>query len=354
MPNYQVGPDLDHAILNRFKSLLYTPSPSSRERDLADVICGQIDALGYACRRDAGGNILVEVAGQKPDLPLWCYAAHMDEIGMVITKVPEDGRLRATRSGGLFPWKLGETPVEVMGDQGHVLGLLSMGSTHTPQAAEKAVTWEDVWIETGLGLKELGQAGVRPGSLAVPHASHRGPVIFGRPGQELAAAWTFDDRLGCALQLEILSQLQATRERPRHPTVFAFTHHEEGGGHGAKNVARALQPEAFIAIDGAPMPPDTPLVMDDRPATWAKDALAHYDHALLQEIIAAGREVGVEVQSVVYASAASDASMAFNAGHTDRALVFGCVRGNSHGYEMLRVGALDNTCKTLYRFVTTR
>ncbi len=354
MPNYQVGPQLDNAILSRFMSLLYTPSPSSRERDLADVIYTQVTDLGFSCIRDAGGNLLVEVAGQEPALPLWCYAAHMDEIGMVVTAVPEDGRLKVTRSGGLYPWKLGETPVELMGDHGHVLGLLSMGSTHTPKAAEKSVTWEDVWIETGLSQKELAHIGIRPGSLAVPHASHRGPIIFGSPGQELAAAWTFDDRLGCALQLEVLAQLQATREQPRHPTVFAFTHHEEGGGHGAKNVARALQPEAFIAIDGAPMPPDTPLVMDDRPATWSKDTLAHYDHALLKELIAAGREVGVEVQSVVYAGAASDASMVFHTGHADRALVFGCVRGNSHGYEMLRVGVLDNTFKTLYRFVTTR
>ena len=354
MPDYQVGPELNNPILDRFKSLLYTPSPSSRERDLADVICGQINEIGYSSSRDPGGNVLVKVAGQESELPLWCYAAHMDEIAMVVTNVPEDGKLKVTRSGGLYPWKLGETPVEVVGDHGHVLGMFSMGSTHTPEAADKTISWEDVWIETGLTTDELREAGIRPGSLAVPHASHRGPVVFGSPGQELAASWTFDDRLGCALQLEVLAQLKATQEQPRHPTVFAFTHHEEGGGHGAKNVARALHPEAFIAIDGAPIPPDTPLVMDDRPATWSKDALAHYDHELLKEIIAAGREVAVEVQSVVYARAASDASMVHSTGHADRALAFGCVRGNSHGYEMLRVGVLENTFKTLYRFVTTR
>lgn len=354
MPDYQVGPELNNAILDRFKSLLYFPSPSSRERDLAKIICQQTTEMGYTCTQDAGGNVVVEVEGQVPELPVWCYAAHMDEIGMVITEVPQDGRLRVTRSGGLYPWKLGETPVEIMGDHGHVVGLLSMGSTHSPKVAEKNVTWEDVWIETGLTLEELKTVGIRPGSMAVPHAAHRGPVIFGSAGKELAASWTFDDRLGCALQLEVLAQLVAAQEKPRHPTVFAFTHHEEGGGHGAKNVARALQPEAFIAIDGAPMPPDTPLVMDDRPATWSKDKLAHYDHELLKEIIAAGQEVGVEVQSVVYDGAASDASMVHSTGHADRALVFGCVRGNSHGYEMLSVGVLENTFKTLYRFVTTR
>lgn len=354
MPDYQVGHQPEDAVLTRFKSLLYIPSPSSREHDLAAEIRRQAEEIGYACRLDRGGNVLVEVAGREPELPLWCYGAHMDEIGMVVTAVKDDGTLKVSRSGGLFPWKLGETPVEIMGDEETVLGLVSMGSTHTPQAADMQVTWNDVWIETGLNTEELQAAGIRPGSMAVPHASHRGPVVFGGPGRETAAAWTFDDRLGCALQLEVLARLAAKGEQPRRTSVFAFTHHEEGGGHGAKNVARALQPDAFIAIDGAPIPPDSPLVLDNRPATWSKDALAHFSHDLLKEIIAAGREVGVEVQCVVYERAASDASMAHAAGHADRALTFGCVRGNSHGYEMLRLGVLRNTLNTLYQFVVTR
>ena len=103
---------------------------------------------------------------------------------MVVTNVPEDGKLKVTRSGGLYPWKLGETPVEVVGDHGHVLGMFSMGSTHTPEAADKTISWEDVWIETGLTTDELRKAGIRPGSLAVPHASHprTGHFRQSRPG----------------------------------------------------------------------------------------------------------------------------------------------------------------------------
>lgn len=354
MTDYQIGPDLSHAVLDRFKSLLYIPAPSSRERDLADAICTQVQAMGLTPQQDAGGNVMVTLEGQEPALPLWCYAAHMDEISMVVTCIQEAGRLGVVNSGGLYPWKLGETPMEVLGDAESVTGIFSMGSTHTPQASERKVEWEDVWIETGLTGRELAAAGVRPGSLAVPHASLRGPFIFGSPGDPVAAAWTFDDRLGCALLLELMARLQAAGEKPRRPSVLAFTNHEEGGGHGAKNVARQVAPEAFIAIDGAPIPPDTPLQMDHRPATWSKDALAHYDHGLLREIIAAGREVDVEVQSVVYARAASDASMVYNTGLAARTLCFGCARGNSHGYEMLRVGVLDNTLKTLHRFITTR
>ena len=74
----------------------------------------------------------------------------------------------------------------------------------------------------------------------------------------------------------------------------------------------------------------------------------------MKELLAAGREVGVEVQTVVYSSAASDASMSFAAGWVDRALTFGCARGNSHGYELLKLAVLENTMKVLARFVATR
>ena len=44
-------------------------------------------------------------------MPLHCYASHIDELGMVVTKVQADGTLKVKRSGGLFPFKLGEGPV---------------------------------------------------------------------------------------------------------------------------------------------------------------------------------------------------------------------------------------------------
>ncbi len=354
MMDYQTGLALAHPILDRFKTLLYIPAPSSREQHMAQVITDQIQQLGLESHQDVGGSVTVTLAGQDPSLPVWCYAAHMDEIGMVVTRVRHSGDLEVTRTGGLYPWKLGETPVEIMGDTQSVLGILSMGSTHTTQADEKKIDWPDVWITTGLTHDSLTAAGVRAGTLVVPHASMRGPVLFGEEHDPLAAAWTFDDRLGCALLLELLAGLQASGEKPRHPTVIAFVHNEEVGGFGAKNLARYLQPEAFIAIDGAPRPPGTPLQVDHRPATWSKDALGHYDFALMQELRTAGQEVGVEVQSVVYERAASDASMVYTAGLAARALVFGCVRENSHGYEILRVSVLQNTLKTLHRFVTTR
>ncbi len=354
MPPSLQRPSLSHEVLERFRSLVCIPAPSSREHQIAATICEQLQDMELAPRQDACGNVIVELPGQNPELPLWCYAAHMDEIAIVVTRTCPSGDLEVTRSGSLYPWKLGEGPVEILGDEETVVGIFSMGSMHIPLSERKPVGWEGVWITTGMTETELAAAGVRPGSLAVPHASRRGPFIFGSPDEPMAAAWSFDDRLGCALLLELLAHLQATGEKPLHPSLFAFTHSEEVGGWGMKNLARMTAPEAIIALDLAPTPPGTPLVMDDRPAIWSTDSHGHYDHELTLELLAAGREVDVSLQTVVYERAASDASIAYTAGLAERALCFGWVCGNSHGYETMRLGALRNIMLTLHQFVTTR
>ena len=80
-------PTLSHEVLERFRSLVCIPAPSSREHQIAATICEQLQAMGLQPERDAGGNVMVEVPGRDPELPLWCYAAHMDEISMVVTRI---------------------------------------------------------------------------------------------------------------------------------------------------------------------------------------------------------------------------------------------------------------------------
>ncbi len=354
MSHWLQASTLAHDVLERFRTLVCIPAPSGREHHMATAIREQLCAMGLSPRTDACGNVMVSLPGQNPELPLWCYAAHMDEIAMVVTRICTSGNLEVARSGSLYPWKLGEGPVEILGDAKSIVGIFSMGSMHIPLPARKPVGWDGVWITTGLSPTELTAAGVRPGSPVVPHVSRRGPWIFGSPNNLMAAAWSFDDRLGCALLLELLAHMQTTGTQPHRPSLFAFTHSEEVGGWGAKNLARENAPEALIALDLAPMPPQTPLILDERPAIWSTDAHGHYDYGLIQELLAAGREVDVSLQTAVYEQAASDASIAYTAGWVERALCFGWACGNSHGYETLCLGVLPNLLRVLHRFVTTR
>lgn len=342
----------DNPSLAIFTDLLSVPSPSSYEQQVAAIVRAKLDALGYTHATDGTGNITVHLPGQQPEQPLLCLASHMDEIGFVVTAIADDGTLRVMRSGGLYPWKHGEGPVEVLGDHGSIIGMLSMGSTHTA-TGNKALEWSDVKVITGLTPAELADAGIRPGSPGVPTRDVVGPFIFGSTADPLVGAWTFDDRMGVAMLLRILTILKEQALQPLRPTLIAFTVCEEVGGLGAKVVAAREQPETFIAVDGSPIPPSTPLQIDGRPGIWSKDRLAPYDVQLLRDLAAAAERVGTALQPVAYDSAASDASLVFAAGLAQRIACVGHVRENSHGYEVARVSVFENSVKTLVEFVTT-
>jgi putative aminopeptidase FrvX len=341
----------EHPALSLFTELLVA-SPSGREEGVAVIIRQKLDALGYHHNTDGAGNVTVHLGGINPDAGLCILAAHMDEIGVVITRINPDGSLNVDRSGGLYPWKAGEGPMEIVGDgEIRLVGVLSMGSTHTPKASEQVIKWEDCRIITGLTPEELKVAGVRPGSTAVPIRERRGPVVFGAPDDPLVAAWTFDDRMGVVALLRLLETLKQEGIQPYHPTVVAFTVHEEGGGNGAKALAHRLGAETFISVDGSPMPPGAPLELDGRPGIWSKDRLAHYDQRLLGALSEAAEQAGTALQPVTFNAAASDASLVYYAGGAQRIATVGHVRANSHGFEISRLSVFDNLLATLVEFL---
>ncbi len=342
----------DHPVLSLFSKLLAAPSPSGCESRLAQGVREHLESWGYSPQTDGVGNLFVRLEGRNVDARLCCLAAHMDEIGVVVTSIEPDGSLRVDRSGGLHPWKIGEGPLEILGEERTVVGVLSMGSAHVSGAANHSLSWSEVRVLTGLSPAELRAAGVRPGSTGVPLRSLCGPVLFGDPEDPLVGAWTFDDRMGVVALMRLLETIQQQGLTPYHPTLVAFTVREEIGGQGALVLAQRERPEIFIAIDGCPMPPGTPLQLDSRPGIWSKDSRSHYDQGLIRDLCRAAEDAGTQLQPVVYEAAASDASLVFSAGGAARVACFGHVRENSHGYEVARLSSFENVYRTLVQFIT--
>lgn len=340
-----------HPAVRLLTDLLAVASPPGYEWRLAEIVRNKLAALGYSPEQDGAGNVFIRFPGKNPKSPLVCIAAHMDEIGFVVTRIEQDGTLRLQRNGGLYPWKQGEGPVEIIGDHTSITGVLSMGSTHAA-VADRAPRWEDVHVITGLTPEQLRQAGIRPGSPGVPTRELRGPVIFGDPADPLLAAWTFDDRMGVVALLRLLDEMQKEQLQPQQPTIIAFVTSEEVGGLGAKTLAQRERPHTFIAIDGCPIPPGTPLELDGRPGIWSYDRHGPYDPRLLAEIRQLAVSVGTELQPAVYGSTASDASMVYDVGAAQRIACFGHVRENSHGYEVARLSVFDNMLKILVALIS--
>ena len=341
----------NHPVMRLFSELLAVPSPPGREERMGRLVCSKLEELDYVPHVDAAGNVTVSVPGKKPDAGSLMMAAHMDEIAMVVTNISEDGRLRVDRSGGLFPYKIGEGPVEILGREDCISGVLSMGSGHRVDASNLSIRWKDVFILTGMSRRQLKDAGVRVGSSVVPARSVRGPVVFGDPKDPLVGAWTFDDRMGVAALIRLLEEIKKKKVIPDRPTLVSFTVHEEGGCQGAKLLARRYMPEVFVAVDGCPIPQDSGLVLDGRPGIWSKDKITNFDQRLIEDFRKAAEQAGTELQVAVYEAAASDASKVYEIGGAARVATIGHIRENSHGYEVARFSVFDNLFKTLLTFI---
>lgn len=343
-----------HPVVSMLAELLAVPAPGGREKSMAGLISGKLKAMGYSVETDPAGNLLTRIGKPGKGRPLVMLAAHMDEIALVVTHILPDGKLQVAPSGGLLPHKIGERPVDIIGDDAPVSGVLSVGlSGHSDRDGQvkPMVQWDDCCVLTGLSPAELARAGIRPGATVVPQREQRGPVLLGAADDPMIAAWTFDDRMGCIALLRLLENMRRTKITPACPLIVAFTIQEEGGCYGAKILAHREKPDVFLAVDGCPITPEAPLLLDGRPGVWSKDRIGHYDQRLVYDLCRLAREAGTELQPVVYKWAASDASYVFDAGAAPRVAFLGHVRANSHGFEVARLSVFDNVLKTLLAFV---
>jgi putative aminopeptidase FrvX len=343
----------DHPAVALLSEFLGIPSPPGREERFAALVREKVAALGWKPETDPAGNVSVTVKGRLPKLPPVVYSAHLDEIGLTVTRVLPDGNLKVDKAGGLYTWKIGERPVDVIGDFDTVPGIVSMGSIHTKKIKDKVPAWEDVRVFTGLSPDRLAKAGVRCGSTAVPAREGRGPLLLGDPEDPFVAAWTFDDRIDVVNLVRLLGILKKDRIKPARTTVVAFTVHEEEGAHGAKVLAHRVKPELFVAVDGCPVLPDLDLPMDGRPGIWSRDAVTHFDQAVVRAFLQAAREAGTEMVPAVFDGAASDASLVYACGGAPRVATVGHIRDNSHGFEIARLASIDNVLKSVVRFAET-
>jgi putative aminopeptidase FrvX len=90
----------DHTGLRLFSKLLGIPAPSGHEDRMVAFLDAELKRLGYEPEVDPAGNVLVRLEGRSSDRPVCCIAAHMDEIGLVVTAIAPNGALHVDRLGG--------------------------------------------------------------------------------------------------------------------------------------------------------------------------------------------------------------------------------------------------------------
>ena len=95
------------------EQLLAAHAPSGAESAMDALVTELAAPIGDAVWQDAADNIIIHIKGQSRDQPV-AAVAHKDEIALIVKRIESDGKIRIQPLGGLHPWALGESPVEIL------------------------------------------------------------------------------------------------------------------------------------------------------------------------------------------------------------------------------------------------
>lgn len=213
---------------------------SGYEQPVADVVRRAFAPHVDEIREDALGNVIMLKRGSGDGAPKVMLAAHMDEIGLVVTKVEEDGFIRFSSIGGVDQRILPAAEVVVHGKK-TLLGVVGAKPPHVQLAGErdKAVKMEDLFIDVGLDGKEAKEL-VSVGDMIT---LRQDPIDMNGK----LAGKIMDDRSGVAALYaccQTLKKLHHTAD-----VYFVATVQEEVGVRGATVSTFGILPDVGIAVD---------------------------------------------------------------------------------------------------------
>ncbi|MBW3013884.1 M42 family metallopeptidase, partial [Candidatus Woesearchaeota archaeon] len=187
------------------------------------------------------GNLVARKIGKGAKVML---SAHMDEIGLMVKYVNEDGKIDFTRIGGIDPITLVGQQVEIMSKKGNIVnGVVTYTDLHESIDMDDVVDApkaSDLYIDTGVDKKELDKLGVSTGCYIVPKSEF---LILGN--EKVFSCKALDDRIGCYVLLEVAKQLTEVDQ----DLYYVFTVQEEVGLYGAQTSVYDINPDWGVAVD---------------------------------------------------------------------------------------------------------
>ncbi len=272
------------------KQLCGIPGVSGYEDKVREEIIKQVENYASEIKTDVLGNLIVTVEG-KERVPLKIMiAAHMDEVGFIVTFISEDGLVSFAPVGGVdvttLPGK------RVLSDSG-IVGVIGAKPYHLLSAEErgKAVSLDDLYIDFGADSKEELASHICEGDVLCFERE------FIEMGDSTVYAPAIDDRAGCAAMIDIIKSGCPV------DTTFVFTVQEEVGTRGAATATYSVNPDIAIVLEATTAadisgvsPQDRVCVLGDGPAVSFMDMCAIYDRKLFNLALSTAKSYEIPVQ----------------------------------------------------------
>jgi len=274
------------------QKLVETPGPSGFEYAIRDVIREAIGDSADEFRVDALGNLIATKGIKKDNGLRVMVSAHVDEIGLMVTFIDDNGFVRFTNIGGISPLTCYGGRVVFMDGTRGVIGMDGLAPGKMPKLS-------DLFIDIGATNKE--DCPVKVGDVCG----------FERPFLDLGKRWvakSMDDRISAVVAIEALKQLKNTP----HEVHFVFSTQEEVGLRGATTAAFGIDPEVGFAVD-VTRSGDTPKVgtkmvtaLGNGPAIKVRDASFIADPRLVDWMVKTAEDADIPYQLEVLEAGGTD------------------------------------------------
>jgi len=230
------------------KELVAIDGISGQEQKVVRALLEHLRPLADEVSVDCFGNIIAMKNGGEPG-PSVLVAAHTDEIGAIVKSIEPDGWIRFEKIGGVGDALILGRQVSVNGHFG-VVGVKA-GHFMTPKERSEVKPHSELYIDVGCSSAiEVEQMGINVGDQIC-----QWPYYNEFSNSDLICAKALDDRVGCAILIQLLKVLQ---NQTFAGTLYAvFTVQEEVGLRGAQVVSYNIKPDFAIALDTVPSG-DTP------------------------------------------------------------------------------------------------
>jgi putative aminopeptidase FrvX len=336
------------------KSLLDTPGPSAFEAAPARLWRKEAERFADEVRGDVSGNSYATL--NRSGGPRVMLAGHIDEIGVMVTHIDDDGYVSFDTIGGWDHQVFVGQRVRLLGREGPVDGVVGKKAIHIMDKndREKVSKVEDLWIDVGAASRGEAQRRLRIGDPGVLAA---GVIEF--PNGRLVSR-SIDNRIGAYVVLEAVRLLSSEGARPAAAVTAVATTREEiaATGGGARSSVAALEPDVAVVVDVTHA--------TDYPGI---DKRKHGDYRLGGgPVLSRGASVSEPVFELLAAAAEAEGipyaiEAASRDTHTDAEAIFNAHRGvatalvsvpNRYMHspnEMIALDDLDRTARLLAAFV---
>ncbi|MFH1824582.1 MAG: M42 family metallopeptidase [Candidatus Firestonebacteria bacterium] len=230
--------------LQLLKELTEIGGVSGYETEVKNVLKKHLKGLADISY-DKIGSIIFKKEGDSAS-PKIMIPGHMDEVGFMVRFITDDGFIKFLPLGGWFAQVILSQRVIIKSSKGDYTGIVGSKPPHilTEEEKKKVVEIKDMFIDVGASSKKEVEEdfGIKPGDPIVPFSEFK---EMGNKKNLLAKAW--DDRVGCALFIDVIKELQKTK----HPnTVYGVgTVQEEVGLRGARTSSWVVEPDVAIIAE---------------------------------------------------------------------------------------------------------